>query len=68
MYPRGKTTIFQRAIPTAIQSHDSSANFKQDLKTVDPIKVARNVTALNAKLDAEWAGGQQGVRCTKSHI
>lgn len=38
-YPRGKTTIFQRAIPTALQSRYGSANFKQDLKTADPIEV-----------------------------
>lgn len=55
-YSRGKTTIYQRAIPTALQSRYGSANFKQDLKTADPIKVARMVTALNAKLEAEWAG------------
>ena len=55
-YPRGRTTIYQRAIPTDLRDRYPGANFKQDLKTADPIKVARMASALNAKLEAEWNG------------
>jgi integrase len=55
-YPRGRTTIYQRAIPTDLRDRYPGANLKQDLKTADPIKVARMASALNAKLEAEWNG------------
>lgn len=55
-YPRGKTTIYQRAVPTDLKARYPSATIKQDLKTADPIKVARMVAALNDKLEAEWDG------------
>ena len=55
-YSRGKTTYFQRPIPLDLRDRYPSANFKQNLKTADPIKVARMVAALNAKLEAEWNG------------
>jgi len=55
-YQRGKTTIYQRPVPTDLRSRYPGATIKQDLKTGDPIKVARMVAALNDKLEAEWAG------------
>lgn len=55
-YPRGSTTIYQRAVPTDLRGRYPGATIKQDLKTADPIKVARLVEDLNRKLEAEWAG------------
>lgn len=55
-YPRGATTIFQRAVPSDLKSRYPSATIKQDLKTSDPIKVARLVSAINDKLESEWNG------------
>lgn len=55
-YPRGSTTIYQRAVPTDLRGRYPGATIKQDLKTADPIKVARLVEDLNRKLEAEWTG------------
>lgn len=63
-YPRGKTahrpfgtsTVWQRAVPPDLRDRYPGATIKKDLKTIDPIKVARMVAALNAKVEAEWAG------------
>jgi integrase len=55
-YQRGKTTIYQRSVPTDLRPRYPGATIKQDLNTGDPIKVARMVAALNEKLEAEWAG------------
>ena len=40
-YPRGKTTIYQRAVPTDLRDRYPGATIKRDLKTTNPIKVAR---------------------------
>ena len=55
-YPRGKTTIYQRAVPTDLRGRYPGATIKRDLKTTDPIKVARLVEELNRSIEAEWAG------------
>lgn len=55
-YPRGSTTIYQRAVPTDLRHRYPGATIKQDLKTADPVRVARMVAALNSKLEADWAG------------
>lgn len=55
-YPRGQTTIYQRAVPTDLRDRYPGATIKQDLKTADPIRVARMVSDLNRKLEAEWDG------------
>lgn len=55
-YPRGKTTIYQRAVPTDLRDRYPGATIKRDLKTTDPIKVARLVEELNRSIEAEWAG------------
>lgn len=63
-YPRGKTaqhplgtsTVWQRAVPPDLRDRYPGATIKKDLKTTDPLKVARMVATLNAKIEAEWAG------------
>lgn len=55
-YRRGATTIYQRAVPTDLRGRYPGATIKHDLKTADPLKVARLVEDLNNKLEAEWAG------------
>nr|WP_319005919.1 DUF6538 domain-containing protein [Hydrogenophaga taeniospiralis] len=55
-YPRGSTTIYQRAVPTDLRHRYPGATIKQDLKTADPVRVARMVAALNSELEADWAG------------
>lgn len=55
-YPRGETTIFQRAVPADLKSRYPGRTIKIDLKTQNPVQVTRLVAGLNAKLEAEWAG------------
>ncbi|WP_169168302.1 tyrosine-type recombinase/integrase [Acidovorax sp. SRB_24] len=55
-YPRGKTTIYQRAVPTDLRPRYPGATIKRDLKTTNPIKVARLVENLNRSIEAEWEG------------
>jgi len=55
-YPRGKTTIYQRAVPTDLRLRYPGATIKRDLKTTNPIKVARLVENLNRSIEAEWEG------------
>ena len=55
-YPRGKTTIYQRSVPTDLRDRYAGTTIKQDLKTSDPIKVAKLVASLNGKLEAQWRG------------
>lgn len=54
-YARGGTTIYQRAVPTDLMGRYPGKTIKQDLKTSDPVKVAKQVARLNAQLEAEWA-------------
>ena len=53
-YTRGNTTFYQRAVPIDLQDRYAGKTIKQDLKTADPIKVARLVSALNKRYEAEW--------------
>lgn len=53
-YTRGNTTFYQRAVPVDLQDRYAGKTIKQDLKTADPIKVARLVAALNKKYATEW--------------
>lgn len=53
-YTRGKTTFYQRAVPSDLHDRYSGKTIKKDLKTSDPIRVARMVEALNRKYEAEW--------------
>lgn len=53
-YTRGNTTFYQRAVPVDLQDRYAGKTIKQDLKTADPIKVARLVSALNKRYEAEW--------------
>ena len=55
-YRRGKTTIYQRAVPTDLRARYPGSTIKHDLKTTDPVKVARLVEDLNRRLEAEWEG------------
>lgn len=55
-YRRGATTIYQRSVPVDLMGRYPGKNIKVDLKTSDPVKVARMVERLNAKVEAEWAG------------
>lgn len=55
-YPRGNSVIFQRPVPTDLRDRYPGKTIKKDLKTNDPLKVARLVKELNRQLEAEWAG------------
>lgn len=54
-YFRGSTTIYQRAVPSDLRDRYAGPNHKVDLKTTDPLKVAREVLRLNRLYEAEWA-------------
>ena len=54
-YPRGKTIIFQRAVPKRLQARYGSKTVKVDLKTGDVRVAARKVTFLRRQYEAEWA-------------
>ena len=53
-YTRGKTTYYQRAVPSDLHDRYPGKTIKKDLKTADPIRVARMVEALNKQYEAEW--------------
>lgn len=55
-YVRGKTTIYQRAVPVDLRERYPSPTIKKVLPTVDAVKVAKMVDQLNRQLAAEWAG------------
>ena len=42
-YTRGKTTYYQRAVPSDLHDRYPGKTIKKDLKTADPIRVARMV-------------------------
>ena len=46
-YTRGKTTLYQRAVPSDLHDRYPGKTIERDLKTADPIRVARMVEALN---------------------
>ncbi len=58
-YQRGSTTIYQRAVPTDLRGRYPGKTIKRDLKTQDPVKVARLVAGLNKSYEAEWAALRQ---------
>lgn len=53
-YTRGKTTYYQRAVPSDLHDRYPGKTIKIDLKTADPIRVARMVEALNKQYETEW--------------
>ncbi len=53
-YTRGKTTFYQRAVPSDLHDRYPGKTIKKDLKTADPIRVARMVEALNKQYETEW--------------
>lgn len=55
-FSRGHTTYYQRAVPTDLLGRYPGKTIKIDLKTSDPVAVARLVTKLNRQFEAEWAG------------
>lgn len=55
-YQRGKTIIFQRAVPTDLRDRYPSKTIKLDLKTSDWQVAARKATKLLAAYEAEWSG------------
>ncbi len=70
-YPRGRTTIYQRAVPTDLRNRYGSATIKHVLKTVDPVQVARLVSDLNRRIEADWealrAAPDSSPRSLKTH-
>jgi len=55
VYQRGDTYYFQRKIPNDLQErYGSKSHIKENLKTVDPVEVARKVKDLNRKYEAIW--------------
>jgi integrase len=55
-YKRGKTIIYQRAVPTALRDRYPGPTIKHDLKTSDIALASRKVDELNRCYEAEWAG------------
>lgn len=55
-YIRGKTIIYQRVIPKALQHRYTSRTIKHDLKTNDVAVAAKAVAVLNKRYAAEWSG------------
>lgn len=70
-YPRGSTTVYQRAVPTDLRDRYPGATVKQVLQTTDPVQVARLVSALNQRLEAEWealrAAPESSPKSLKAH-
>lgn len=58
-YQRGKTIIYQRAVPTKLRDRYPGLTVKHDLKTDDPIIAARAVAELNKRYDLEFSGLSQ---------
>ena len=57
---RARTTIYQRGIRTSVRErYGGQRKIALDLKTKDPVKVARLVAQLNAQLEAEWDALEQ---------
>lgn len=55
-YQRGKTIIYQRAVPRKLRDRYPGANVKHDLKTLDWTVAAKAVATLNQRYDAEFNG------------
>lgn len=70
-YPRGSTTVYQRAVPTDLRDRYPGATIKHVLKTTDPVQVARLVTDLNRRIEAEWeslrAAPESSPRSLRAH-
>lgn len=55
-YQRGKTIIYQRAVPTKLRDRYAGRTVKHDLKTSDIAVAAKAVAVLNKRYDAEFNG------------
>ena len=55
-YQRGKTIIYQRAVPTKLRDRYAGRTVKHDLKTSDIAVAAKAVAVLNKRYDAEFSG------------
>lgn len=55
-YQRGKTIIYQRAVPTKLRDRYAGRTVKHDLKTNDLTVAAKAVDVLNKRYDAEFNG------------
>lgn len=55
-YLRGKTIIYQRAVPTKLRDRYAGHTVKHDLKTSDLAVAAKAVALLNKRYDAEFNG------------
>jgi len=55
-YQRGKTIIYQRAVPRKLRDRYPGATVKHDLKTHDLTVAAKAVAVLNQRYDAEFNG------------
>lgn len=53
-YTRGNAVFYQRAVPADLHDRYPNKNVKVNLKTSDPLKVARKVEQLNRHYESEW--------------
>jgi hypothetical protein len=55
VFQRGRTYYYQRRIPKDLRDrYGGLLNVKVNLKTTDPIQLAKQVTSLNKKYEATW--------------
>ena len=70
-YPRGKTIMYQRSVPTDLRHRYNGKTIKIDLKTSDWAIAARKVTKLNATYESEWnslrAAPESSPKALKAH-
>lgn len=55
-YKHGNSLYYQRHIPTDLRDRYPVTIFKRNLKTLDPVKAARQVDSLEQKYTAEFEG------------
>ena len=55
VFQRGRTNYYQRRIPKYLRDrYGRLLNVKVNLKTTDPLQLAKQVTSLNKKYEATW--------------
>ena len=67
-YLRGKTVIYQRAVPTDLLARYKGKTIKHDLKASDLTLVARKVEKLNQRYAAEWDGLRSDPACSPKSL
>ena len=66
-YLRGKSIIYQRAVPTKLRDRYAGRTVKHDLKTGDMAVAAKAVALLNKRYDAEFSGLTSSPQSLKAH-